>query len=119
MFFVDRSAAVLKPTQKFLDWLKAGSDDLPELGLEQLRSNCTVYLVPEADTPEEVVAYFDEHYARIFQAEVSAWEEDSSRWPKDMGLQAFWQFFDVEIHDMVLDMEAGEMQVSPVIDNMM
>ncbi|WP_274584888.1 hypothetical protein V6667_06640 [Neisseria leonii] len=119
MFFVDRCAVVLKPTQKFLDWLKAGNDDLPELGLEQLRSNCTVYLVPEAETPEAVVAYFDEHYPRVFAAELSAWEEDESRWPQDRGLAAFWQFFDVEIHDMVLDMEAGEMQVSPVLDNMM
>lgn len=28
--------------------------------------------------------------------------------PSDMSLQAFWQFFDVEIHDMVLDMEEAE-----------
>lgn len=117
MYFVDRSAVVLKPTQVFLDWLKSTDENAPELTLEQIRSNCTVYLVPEFDAPEEVVAYFDERYEAIFRAEVSAWEEDAAKWPKNMDLQAFWQFFDVEINDMVLDMEDADMQVSPVFDH--
>ena len=40
-------------------------------------------------------------------------------WPQDMSLIAFWEYFTIEIHDMVLDMEAGELNVSPVFDNMM
>ncbi|MDO4695955.1 MAG: hypothetical protein Q4A49_00240 [Neisseria sp.] len=117
MYFVDRSAVVLKPTQVFLDWLKSTDENAPELTLEQIRSNCTVYLVPEFDTPEAVVAYFDECYEKIFQAEVSAWEENPEKWPESMDLQAFWRFFDVEINDMVLDMEDAGIQVSPVFDH--
>ena len=33
MYFVDRSAVVLKPTQKFLDWLKSTDENMPELTL--------------------------------------------------------------------------------------
>ncbi|MDO4998181.1 MAG: hypothetical protein Q4E16_06040 [Neisseria sp.] len=119
MYFVDRTAVVLKPTQHFLDWLKSTYENAPELTLEQLRSNCSVFLVPEFDAPEEVVSYFDERYQQIFAAELAGWEENQKLWPKDMSLQAFWQFFDVEIHDMVLDMEEAQIQVSPVLDNMM
>ena len=36
-----------------------------------------------------------------------------------MGLQAFWEFFDVEIHDMVLDMDDADIKIEPVFDNMM
>ena len=36
-----------------------------------------------------------------------------------MSLKAFWEFFEVEIHDMVLDMEEADISVSPVFDNMM
>ena len=39
MYFVDRSAVVLKPTQVFLDWLKSVDEDIPELSLAQIRSN--------------------------------------------------------------------------------
>ena len=119
MYFVDRTAVVLKPSQRFLDWLKSLNGDMPELSLKQIRSNCSVFLVPEFETPEAVISYFDERYQQIFEAEVSSWDVAKKDWPSDMSLQAFWQFFDVEIHDMVLDMEEAEMMVSPVLDNMM
>lgn len=119
MYFVDRTAVVLKPTQHFLDWLKSTDDNLPELTLEQIRSNCSVFLVPEFDTPEAVVAYFDERYRQIFEAEISAWEVEKKDWPQDMGLQAFWEFFDVEIHDSVFDLDDENIKVEPVVDNMM
>ena len=69
-------------------------------------------------TPEEVVAYFDERYAEVFKAEVSGWAVDEAAWPKDMSLKAFWEFFEVEIHDLVVDMEEGELSLDPVFDDM-
>lgn len=118
MYFVDRTAVVLKPTEAFLSWLKGADADMPEITLAQLRSNCTTLLVPEFETPEDVVSYVDDHYQRIFEAEVAGWEVEAEKWPKDMSLSAFWTFFEVEIHDMVLDMEDADMQISPVFDNM-
>lgn len=119
MYFVDRTAVVLKPTVQFLEWLKKSDENMPDLTIEQLRTNCSVYLIPEFDEPEAAVSYFDERYQEIFQAELAAWDEDADHWPKDMSLKAFWEFFDIEIHDMVLDMEESDMNVSPVFDNMM
>ena len=119
MYFVDRTAVVLKPTARFLEWLKSADDNIPDLTLEQIRTNCSVFLVPEFDEPEEVVAYFDERYAQIFEAELAGWDVNQDKWPQDMSLKTFWEFFDLEIHDMVLDMEEAEIQVSPVLDNMM
>lgn len=118
MYFIDRTAVVLKPTARFLDWLKSADGDMPDITLEQLRANCSTFLVPQFDEPEEVVAYFDERYQEIFAAEISSWDIDRAKWPQDMGLKAFWEFFDIEIHDTVLDMEEGELDASPVFDNM-
>ena len=54
MYFVDRSVVVLKPTQDFLDWLnQTNSDDMPDLTLNQIRSNCTTFLIPQFDEPEQ------------------------------------------------------------------
>ena len=119
MYFVDRTAMVLKPTANFLAWLKQADENMPDLTLEQIRSNCSVFLVPQFDEPEAVVSYFDERYQTIFEAEISGWDIPRSQWPADMSLKAFWEYFEVEIHDMVLDMEEAELNITPVFDNMM
>ena len=43
MYFVNRMAVVLKPTQHFLDWINTGDD--VDLTLSQLRADCSVYLL--------------------------------------------------------------------------
>ena len=111
MYIVNTAAATVRPTQKFLYWLmkiqQKNGDDL-SLTLEQLRTNATVYLIPETDTPEKNIAYLDEKYEKIFEAELSAWVMDENDYPQDMSLKAFWEFFDVEIHDMVVDLESDD-----------
>ena len=114
MFFVDRMAVVLKPTKVFLDWLKSTDEDMPDLTLSQLRANCSVFLVPVFDEPEEAVAYFDERYLEIFKAELAGWTLDESTYPKDMSLEVFWRFFELDVHDTVLDLEEAQLQSSPV-----
>ena len=119
MYFVDRSAVVVKPTEAFLAWLKSTGDDLPDLTLAQIRSNCSVYLLAQADTPEESAGLFGERWREVFSGEIASWEVPQEHWPQDMGLQAFWEFFDIEIHDMVLDMDDADIKIEPVFDNMM
>ncbi|PIT11322.1 hypothetical protein BHC46_03345 [Snodgrassella alvi] len=113
MYFVDRSAVVLKPAQAFLDWLQNTSADLPDLTLAQLQSNCTTLLVPEFETPEQVIGYIGERFMLIFEAELSGWEVDRKLWPA-INIDQFWNFFTVEVHDMVLDLVDTDLQVSPV-----
>ena len=81
--------------------------DMP-LTLEQMRANPTVYLIPEADTPEQNMAYIGEKYAEIMEAELSSWVMSEDDFPENMSLETFWAFFEVEIHDMVVDLEAEE-----------
>ena len=52
MFFVDRMAAVLKPTDVFLAWLQQYDEDFADLTLAQLRANCSVFLLPVFEMPE-------------------------------------------------------------------
>lgn len=118
MYFVDRSAVVVKPTELFLSWLQGIADDLPDLTLSQLRSNCSVYLVPETDTPEETAGYFGERWKEIFSAELASWELASERWP-ELSPENFARFFDLEFHDLVMDTDEAALQLSPLLDNMM
>ena len=118
MYFVDRSAVVLKPTEHFLAWLNSTQDDMPDLTLAQLRANCSVFLIPVFDEPEEAVAYFDERYLGISKAELAGWTLDESTYPKNLDLETFWQFFAREGPDSVLELEAAELHITPVFDNM-
>lgn len=119
MYLVDRTAVVLKPSEAYLAWLKSVDEDLPEITLAQLRSNCTTVLVPQADTPEAVLGYLGEHYRALFEADLAQWEIPVEQWPQTLDLAAFWTFFEAEIHDTVLDLEDEDIRVSPVFDNMM
>ena len=114
MYFVDRSSVVLKPTAEFLAWLLS-TDDSIDLTLEQIRSNCSVFLVPEFDTPEEIMGYIGERYRSIFVGELSSWIMDESLFPKELTLDLFWAFFDLEIHDMVVDLEDDELSLTHVM----
>ena len=118
MYFVDRSAVVAKPTEAFLVWLKSTGGDLPDLTLAQLRSNSSVYLLAPADTPEESAGLFGERWREILSGELASWEIPQQQWP-ELTPELLTRFFDLEFHDMVLDMDDDDIQVSPVVDNMM
>lgn len=116
MYFVDRSVAVIKPRQPFLDWLRqVAGDDMVDVSLENLRADCTVLLLPEFDAPEQAVAYLDERADTLFRQELASWHEDSQQWPADMSLLAFWQWFDVEFHSLVLDTVDADISNTPAI----
>lgn len=117
MYFVDRSVAVIKPKAKFLDWLASLPDESVDLTLEQLRSDCTVLLIPEFVEPEEAVAYIDEIFVQIFKMELASWHEDETQWPKDLSLKAFWETFNVEIHSTLLDTLADDLIYSAALSD--
>ena len=120
MYFVDRSVVVLKPTQDFLDWLnQTNSDDMPDLTLNQIRSNCTTFLIPQFDEPEQAVAYISayisERYQAIFDAELSGWVGDDNELPPNRDFEMFMNFFELEVHDTVLDLEEVDLHNSRVV----
>lgn len=104
MYIVDRSIAVIKPREPFVKWLNSIPDsEYPEFTLNMIRADCTVLMLPEFNEPEQAVSYLDEFCVSLFKTELGTWIDDQSLWPKDLSLQAFWEWFDVEIHSTVID----------------
>ena len=60
MYAIDRNVAVIKPKQAFMEWLNALPDNDVQLGLDSLRVDCTVLLIPEFEEPEQAIAYIDD-----------------------------------------------------------
>ncbi len=72
MFIVDRSAAVLKPTQAFLDWLNNLPGNEVILTLDEIRSDCTVIMIPEVNDQEDGIAFIDDIADKLFEMELSS-----------------------------------------------
>ncbi len=103
VYSVNRSIAIIKPTAPFLQWLVSVSEDYPGLTLEEMQSDCVSILLPEFDHREEVTGYIEDMYRGFFEMELDAWCQDKSLWPKTRNLDVFRQWFDVEVHSMVMD----------------
>lgn len=103
MYAVDRSVAIVKPKEPFLEWVKALPGSEIDITLEQLRTDSTVYLIPDFDEIEDALAAIDHIYGNIFEAELSEWSEEENTWPADRTLKLFWKWFDVTLHSIVID----------------
>jgi hypothetical protein len=58
-------------------------------GLEDLRRESTIYLLPEYDTEEEARGSMREYCSEIFEQQLDGWYRVPSAWPVDRTLDAF------------------------------
>ncbi|MBV1776079.1 hypothetical protein KSF73_10180 [Burkholderiaceae bacterium DAT-1] len=113
MYFVDRSIAVIRPKQPFLDWLNQIPGNDINLTLDEIRSDCTTLMIPEVNEQEDGIAYIDDIADRIFELELASWYQDDKLWPKHRNLKLFWEWFDVEILTVVMDTIDQDIRNSP------
>jgi hypothetical protein len=107
MITVNRTAIVVKPKQAFLDWLHQADPTSHDLTPEDLREDCTVYLIPECDTPEELREQMEDACRRIFEDQLDGWYRVPATWPKRRGLDAFELCFEWSSHSVVIDLSRG------------
>ena len=105
---VNRAAVVLEPAQAYLEWARECPEALPDLTLEELGEEGTVYLIPETDADPE--NWLRRNYVPIFENELDAWYRDRAFWPKDRYFKAFKKFFRMRFCSMVMDLERGPIE---------
>ena len=104
MYEIDRMVAILKPTQKFQNWVNTHKDDDEEdLTLEELRSDATVILIPIYESTSEATSYIETVFVTLFENELSAWTLDEETWPEPISYALFQEWFDVDFHSLVID----------------
>lgn len=115
MYEVNRSVAVLKPRQAFLDWLLQLPGNLEGgLQLEELRRDCNALLIPAADDYASAQDFVHHHYRTLFGAELADWCDDDAFWP-ELTPQLFLQWFDVEIHSVLTDLVDFPLEREPFV----
>jgi len=104
---LNRSAVTIRARQPFLDWLRS-LPDLPDLSLESINRDRSVYLLPEVDDMKEQEALIRKFFLVIFEGELGSWWMDDRRWPALRSLEAFREWFELEFHTVIRDLAGDE-----------
>jgi hypothetical protein len=102
---LNRAALIDTPAQAFIDWALSLDDSgmAPDVDGEK-----TIYLVPGFGYDDEAEQVLKRVYMRVFEAELYAWHTIQAAWPKRRTLAMFREWFQVEMHSLVLDFGSGD-----------
>ena len=109
MEFLKRSAVIVKPRRPYLEWARRDDEEgLAESVFEGLRSEPTVYLLPEYEDPTSQQEVLEEFWPVLFEAMLEGWVTDESLWPKTRTLEMFREWFEVQMSSLVQDLDLDE-----------
>ena len=106
---LNRSVAILRPKQPYLDWASQLDDGgvLPDVGGEQ-----SVYLLPSNEADHDGSLTVEQCYEGLFESELANWHQIEADWPQQRTYTMFKQWFSVEWHSVIIDMCAD-----PLVDD--
>jgi len=116
MFLINRSVAIIKPKQPFVDWAKSVMDEDEQYSISDFNSDCSVILLPVVDSDEHAEAFMREIFQDVFEIELSSWVTDDDMWPENITYKMFQEWFDVEFHSMVFDPLQSDIEKEPHYD---
>ena len=111
--FVNRSALIIKPTEKLISWLKSVDPTITDSECDYiLKVAGTVYLVDEINTGQkkEIETIIENRYKFILQHELFSLVPDESKWQEKITYQFFNEFFDVTSIGEVIDVFENPIQ---------
>ncbi len=104
---LNRGVLIVWPKQPYLDW----AAQLDDSGLvPDPESEKTVYLIPEFDSDDEAWEILEDVYAEVFERELDGWHTDDAAWPENRTFAMFKEWFDIELHSVVEDLCACEIE---------
>ncbi|AHE66947.1 hypothetical protein [Legionella oakridgensis] len=96
---------ILRPRALFYAWVTDVLSHLKEkndVNIQDIATNHTVLMAP-AKSSEDLSMLFAEHLEAILKREFSRWTTDETLWPPRYDLDVLTQYFDLEIHNTVVD----------------
>jgi len=107
--FIDRSALIVRPTWRFVEWLKQlDEEEMPD---ENSVYTQTVYLVPDpgAFDAAGTAAALEACFFDIASNEFAGWWTNEDDWPTISTLGDFFQYFECSPSEMVIDLAEDEL----------
>lgn len=73
MYSINRSIAIIRPKQPFVDWANQLPDAEIKSSLYDFNTDCLAILLPEYNTEEEAIRYINKIYEDVFIEELYGW----------------------------------------------
>lgn len=110
---VNRAAVLLRYKAPAIRWInEAEADPGPDsrtMTLAEVNQERTVYLISDEDAETEgtVKKWVRANWEALFEAQLEGWYNDTELWPQDRSFKQFNEWFDVEVHTVILDTVGG------------
>ena len=112
MQLLNRTAVTIVGAQPYLDWTRRHDADANRGALTVARAKTfgSAFLLPELEAEIEVQEWIEENASWLFEFQLSSWTEDESTWPTTRDLNAFREWFRVDIHNVVIDVADSDLE---------
>lgn len=100
---LNRSAVIVTPKQPFLNWLHSADPSSLTFTLEDV-SEPTIYLVPDCDDDQDLVAHVRNYCDTIFEDQLAGWYTEQASWPVDRDFETFCLWFEYRAYTLLLDL---------------
>ncbi len=104
MRFVNRAVRVLRARQPYVDWANDVGSGTDTVSLDDARQAGSAFLIPSIERDEEARAFVVTHARAMFEHELGMWMDDPETWPPRRDAETFVEWFDLEVHDIVIDL---------------
>ncbi len=105
MRFVNRSVLVLRAKPPYVEWAnEVGAATAGAVSLDDARQAGSAFLIPAIERDEEARAFVEAHARAMFEHELGMWMDDPDTWPARRDAETFLEWFDLEVHDIVVDL---------------
>lgn len=104
---LDISILTITPNQPFYDWamqLSELDEEEKELELEDFKNDTSAFVVQPIESLDDFQFVLEENYLMIFRNELYGWSQDPEKWPKDITMEMFNDWFSVSLHSMTYDL---------------
>lgn len=96
-------ALVIRAKEAYWEWVVSLDDADSLVTLDELRSEATVYLVPEVEHEQDKRNILASLYRNIFMQQLYTWSDDERIWPEGITFVKFTEWFEYEFFSVVLD----------------
>ena len=101
MLYLNRTLIIVRPKQKFVNWINGVSGE--QLTLGDVLEDLSTYLVPELVEESEFYEFLYKYYKLIFEDHLDGWYADPETWPK-LSFEMFQDWFSIEQSSMIADL---------------
>src|SRR5262245_6119163 len=109
---INRALMVVKPKQPFLQWARGVDENsaASDVSLDDLREDCNAYLIPEYEFDEDQEEILKWCFEDVFAEELYSWSTDEADWPQQRTLEMFMDWFELEFHSIVHDLDDAPLE---------